>query len=216
MPESFFKLRRLLTCLALSLFVAGCETVPPAPAADFVGDTVIVTDFAQFFRLGPQQAGGADRSLRTGERVMLQRKEFGYSRVQLEDGQIGYMANEDLQPAPPEPRRKFGLREKPGRGESSPSRGRRSAPSGEEEFNYEEIPLPDPNLDPNLDIAPEEIPLEPLPEVPLPSPSGPPNQPKREPVKVPVPGPAAEPAPVGPPANTTPQEATPPPVSTST
>jgi len=215
MPELLPKLRRALACLALSLVLVGCETVPLTPAADFVGDTVIVTDYAQFFRLGPQQAGGADLSLRTGERVMLQRKEFGYSRVQLEDGQIGYIANEDLQAAPPEPRRKFGLRENQGRSEGS-SRGRQRASSGEENFEYEDIPLPDPNLDPNLDIAPEEIPLEPLPEVPLPSPDGPPNQPKREPVKIPVPGaePATAPAPVGPP--TTPQEATPPPVSTST
>ena len=96
--------------LVILLATSGCETLPLEPSPDFLGDTVIVTDYAQFFRLGPQQAGGADLSLRTGEFVMLQRKEFGYSRVQLEDGQVGYMANEDLQPAPPEPRRKRGLR----------------------------------------------------------------------------------------------------------
>lgn len=192
--------------------VAGCETTPLEPSPDFVGDTVIVSDFAQFFRLGPQQAGGADLSLRTGERVMLQRKEFGYSRVQLEDGQVGYMANEDLQPAPPEPRRKPGLRnsavstaeEKPRRGSGG---GSRRAPGTEEEF-YEDIALPDPNLD----IMPEEVPLEPLPEVEKP----PANKPARPPVQVPMPGtgPAPSSAPA-PPAEAAP-EATPPPVSTST
>lgn len=215
MPNPILKTCRVLASAVICLAAAGCETTPPpAPSANFVDDTVIVTDFAQFFRLGPQQAGGADLSLRTGERVMLQRKEFGYSRVQLEDGQIGYIANEDLQPAPPEPRRKFGLREKPGsRGDDSkPRRKQRGSASSEEDFIDADIALPDPNLD----IMPEEIPLEPLPDVPLPPPLEPPNQPKREPVKVPVPGAAPDTAPAAPPATTPPQEAPAPPVSTST
>jgi hypothetical protein len=214
MPNPILKTYRLLASAAICLAAAGCETMPPpTPAADFVDDTVVVTNYAQFFRLGPQQAGGADLSLRTGERVMLQRKEFGYSRVQLEDGQIGYMANEDLQPAPPEPRRKFGLREKPGRSGDvfTPRRTQRGSASSDEDFIDADIALPDPNLD----IMPEEIPLEPLPEVPPPL-LEPPNQPQREPVKVPVPGPAPDAAPVGPPSITPPQEAPAPPVSTST
>ena len=214
MPKPILKASRLLACALICLAAAGCETMqPPTPSPNFVDDTVIVTDFAQFFRLGPQQAGGADLSLRTGERVMLQRKEFGYSRVQLEDGQVGYMANEDLQPAPPEPRRKFGLREKPGsRGDDPTPRRKQRGTASQEDFIDADIALPDPNLD----IMPEEIPLEPLPEVPLPPPLEPPNQPKREPVKIPVPGPAPDAAPVGPPATTPPQEAPAPPVSTST
>jgi len=214
MPNPILKARRLLACALICLAVAGCETMQPlTPSPDFVDDTVIVTDFAQFFRLGPQQAGGADLSLRTGERVMLQRKEFGYSRVQLEDGQVGYMANEDLQPAPPEPRRKFGLREKPGsRGDDSAPRRKQRGPASQEDFIDTDFSLPDPNLD----IMPEEIPLEPLPEVPPPPPLEPANQPKRAPVKVPLPGPAPDAAPVGPPSVTPPQEAPAPPVSTST
>ncbi|MEI7776883.1 MAG: hypothetical protein WCK17_19165, partial [Verrucomicrobiota bacterium] len=35
--------------------------------------------------------------------VML-RKEFGYSRVMTESGQTGYVATEDIVPAPPEPK----------------------------------------------------------------------------------------------------------------
>ena len=135
-------------CGAL-LLSSGCETTPLEPSPDFIGDTVIVTDYAQFFRLGPQQAGGADLSLRTGELVMLQRKEFGYSRVQLEDGQVGYMANEDLQPAPPEQRRKRGLRSgatNAGSRSDAPGRNKRSAQTYDEEV-FEDIALPDPNLD---------------------------------------------------------------------
>lgn len=199
-------------CIGL-LFAAGCETTPLEPAPNFVGDTVIVSDYAQFFRLGPQQAGGADLSLRTGELVMLQRKEFGYSRVQLEDGQVGYMANEDLQPAPPEPRRKRGLRNGAAQtGDERPRRsGSRSAPTTEEEF-YEDIALPDPNLD----IMPEEIPIEPLPPVPTTPETPPADKPPRKPVSVPMPG--TGPAPASAPAATeeAAPEATTPPVSTST
>lgn len=158
------------TAVAAAIFAAGCETEPLEPSPNFNGDTVVVTENAEFFRLGPQQAGGADLNLRTGERVMLQRKEFGYSRVQLEDGEIGYMANEDLQPAPPEPRRRLGART------AATGRSRGGTPSGEEEF-YEDIGLPDPSLD----ILPEDVPLDPLPELsPEPAPAAAPESTPQE------------------------------------
>ena len=196
------KISSALAGLAALLFVAGCETTPLEPSPNFMGDMVINTDYAQFFRLGPQQAGGADLSLRTGECVMLQRKEFGYSRVQLEDGQVGYMANEDITPAPPEPRRKRGLQSattstEPGK------RGKRSAQTYDDDL-YEDIALPDPNLD----IMPEDVPLEPLPDL-LPSSV---DKPERAPTKIPAPGPAPAPVREGLPESTQ-QDA--PPVSTS-
>lgn len=133
-----------------ALVVAACETTPLVPMDHFVGDMVVTIDYAQFFRLGPQQAGGADRSLRANDRVMLLRKEFGYSRVQLDDDQVGYMANEDIRPAPPEPKVEKSRRKK-----ESDSGSVRS------EQYYEDIPV----VDPNLNIRPEDIPLEPLPEL---------------------------------------------------
>ena len=149
--------------LALVLSVTGCETVPLEPSPNFVGNMVVSTEYAQFFRLGPQQAGGADLSLRSGKLVMLQRKEFGYSRVQLEDGQVGYMANEDLQPAPPVAPRKRGLRSAAADGRSRNNVSGR-VPHGAQNYDEEtfnNIALPDPNLD----IMPEDVPLEPLPEL---------------------------------------------------
>ena len=198
-------IRRAGAAAAAALCLASCETVPLEPSPDFTGDMLVSTDYAQFFRLGPQQAGGADFSLRTGERVMLQRKEFGYSRVQLENGLVGYMANEDIQAAPPEPRRKRGLRSGAGRDEDSSGspRGRRRAPSAEEEV-YDEIALPDPNLD----IMPEDVPVEPLPEL-VPSSV---DKPQRAPTKIPVPTPPPAPARESLP-ETAPEAA--PPVSTS-
>jgi len=193
--------------LAILLSITGCETVPFEPSPNFVGDMVVGTDYAQFFRLGPQQAGGADLSLRSGKLVMKQRKEFGYSRVQLEDGQIGYMANEDLLPAPPEPRRKRGLRSginDGGSGGNTTGRNKRSAQTYSEEV-FEDIALPDPNLD----IMPEDVPLEPLPEL-IPSSV---DQPARTPTKVPMPG--SKPAAPATEIQSIPEEVTPP-VSTST
>ena len=192
--------------LALVLSVTGCETIPLEPSPNFVGDMVVSTEYAQFFRLGPQQAGGADLSLRSGKLVMLQRKEFGYSRVQLEDGQVGYMANEDLQPAPPEPPRKRGLRSAAADGRSrnnASGRVSRGAQDYDEE-TFNNIALPDPNLD----IMPEDVPLEPLPEL-IPAPV---DEPARVPTKIPLP----DAAPSVPTLEKLPApEATAPPVSTS-
>ena len=167
--------------LALVLSVTGCETVPLEPSPNFVGNMVVSTEYAQFFRLGPQQAGGADLSLRSGKLVMLQRKEFGYSRVQLEDGQVGYMANEDLQPAPPVAPRKRGLRSAAADGRSR-NNGSGRVPHGAQNYDEEifrNIALPDPNLD----IMPEDVPLEPLPEL-IPTPV---DEPARVPTKIPLP-----------------------------
>lgn len=182
-----------------ALLLAACETVPLVPSANFVGDMLVSVDYAQFFRLGPQQAGGADRSLRLNDRVMLLRKEFGYSRVQLEDGQVGYMANEDIKAAPPEP--------KPPR--SQRKRGGGSYDSGGAQ-SYDDLPM----ADPNLNILPEDIPLEPLPDL-LPEPVTSPGA-TPEPTR-----PATEPAPAAAPIKeslpeSTPGSESPAPVSTST
>lgn len=144
------------------------------PSPEFVPDMVVANDHAKFFKLGPQQAGGADFSLRSGDRVMLQRKEFGYSRVQLENELVGYMANEDIAPAPPETAARPRQR----------TRGSRSRDTGEApayEDDFADMPVPDPNLD----ILPEDVPLEPLPDL-LPEPPPPP----------PAPAPAAQPTPI--------------------
>lgn len=151
------------------------------PSPDFIPDMVVATDYAQFFKLGPQQAGGADFSLRAGETVMLQRKEFGYSRVQLENSLVGYMANEDITPAPPPEKPKPGKRKQGSRSGSSGSRDR-SAPVEED---FVDLPLQD--ID--LDILPEDVPLEPLPDL-LPEP--PPQAPATAPAPAPEPTPIRE------------------------
>jgi hypothetical protein len=169
-----FRFRSLIAFVGAAL-LAACETTPIGPAAEFVPDKVVSNDYSLFFRLGPQQAGGADLSLRTNEPVMLLRKEFGYSRVQLENGMVGYMANEDIQTAPeppPELKRKYAGGPK--------KKGSRSSASYQD---YEEnIPIPDPNLG----ILPDDVPLEPLPDL----------LPEGVDVTAPTPAPTPEPTPV--------------------
>lgn len=182
-------------CSGIAVFLAACQSTPVGPAPEFLPDMVVSNDYSLFFRLGPQQAGGADLSLRTNERVMLLRKEFGYSRVQLENGLVGYMANEDIQPAP-EPRPDSARK----RMQSKRGNGRRAA----QDEDYEEnVPVPDPNLG----LLPEDVPLEPLPDL-LPEPV---ENPEATPTSTPAPSPVKEHAvPEG-------RDAEPaPPVSTST
>lgn len=88
----------LAVCLAL---VVGCasETYAPDAAPEFQvrrGKTPV-------YRLGPQQAGPPDAWLAAGERVLLLRREFGFSFAQTPAGFSGYIANDDLEPAPPPP-----------------------------------------------------------------------------------------------------------------
>lgn len=193
--------RFCVPAISAAVMLCGCQTTPIDPSPDFTGDMIVVTDYSSFYRLGPQQAGGADRSLRTGERVMLLRKEFGYSRVQLEDDQIGYMANEDIQSAPPEPKPKPGKRKRGTDGSG-----------GAGEVIADDFPVEAGPADPNLDIQPEDIPIEPLPDL-LPEPT---EEPPRT-IKAPAPEPTATPTPVREalPESSPPTEA-PPPVSTST
>ena len=55
-----------------------------------------------FFRFGPQQGNGPDESLPKNTLMTLIRPSFGYCKVQLmPSAKEGYVASEDIQPAPP-------------------------------------------------------------------------------------------------------------------
>ena len=129
-------------------------------------EMMVIRDYAPFYSRGPMQHQGPDATLRVDSRVKLQRQEFGYSFVQLEDGRQGYIPSEVLAPAPPRP---------PAPPESRES-GRRSSSSSSSRGEY----LPDPVFDdtPLPDLpALEEIPLEVPPPILLDdeAPAGPPS-----------------------------------------
>lgn len=133
-------------------FLAGCasERYSPETAPEYS----IIREFTPFYRLGPQQ-GRPDASLTVDTRVKMLSREMGFSLVQLEDTRTGYVANENMAPAPPRP--------KP-REEPTESGARRRTSRSSESPAYtgppvNDIPLPDPNVPPpDLNIEPEIMP----------------------------------------------------------
>lgn len=98
------RLRMLLPCAA-AIISAGCGGGSPLQklTAQHGGKLYAVsTEAAAFYRYGPQQGNGPDRTLPRDTLVKLIRPSFGYAKVQvLEDKQQGYVAAEDLRLAPP-------------------------------------------------------------------------------------------------------------------
>ncbi len=115
---------------------------------------------AQFFKYGPAQAFGPDFNLSEGQRVKMLQREFGFSRVLLANGQSGYIATEDLKPAPPEPTPRLtaspALFPAPARSMSIAAAGQKKRSSGATRSQ----PLPEPKLDLS------DVPSPPLPTDP--------------------------------------------------
>ena len=60
----------------------------------------VVKDETPFFRYGPQQGNGPDQQLSKDSIMKVIRPSFGYVKVQLQGGESGYVASEDIRPAP--------------------------------------------------------------------------------------------------------------------
>lgn len=61
----------------------------------------VTADSASFYRYGPQQGNGPDQFLPKDTLMTVIRPSFGYCKVQLLDGPEGYVASDDIRPAPP-------------------------------------------------------------------------------------------------------------------
>ncbi len=90
-------LRLVLACAAALAFSACAASRPKK------GDVyyAVSAKMAQVYRFGPSQPTGADALLKQGQRIIMLRQEYGYSRVMTEDGMTGYIANDLIAPAPP-------------------------------------------------------------------------------------------------------------------
>ena len=86
------------------LCATSCSTSDPtAPTASNGGKYYAVSvKQAEFYLYGPQQGNGPDRKLPQDTLMMLIRPSFGYSKVQLMNGQQGYVASQDIRAAPPQ------------------------------------------------------------------------------------------------------------------
>src|SRR5690242_5481432 len=94
-----------LTFLTISLILcSGCAKLNLFGHRSKAGRTkdllAVTASQTPFYRYGPQQTQGADRQLPRGTLVTLVQHSFGYSKVRLEDGHQGFVANEDLAKAP--------------------------------------------------------------------------------------------------------------------
>ena len=90
--------------ILLGLCATSCSTSDPtAPTASNSGKYYAVSvKQAEFYLYGPQQANGPDRKLPQDTLMMLIRPSFGYSKVQLLNGQQGYVASQDIRAASPQ------------------------------------------------------------------------------------------------------------------
>ena len=91
----------VLGAFLLTLILTACSSIEYD--AETVPRMLVSQEKTSFFKHGPAQWNGPDRTLPEGEDVTVICRESGYSRVKLSDGETGYVANEALVSAPPMP-----------------------------------------------------------------------------------------------------------------
>jgi len=135
---------------------AGCTAQETAIANLKGGKLFAVTsERTSFYRYGPQQGNGPDESLPKDTLMTLVRPSWGYCKVHLLiDNKEGYVASEDIKPAPPTllaalnaPIRNSSASISSGRSERESFDVRSSEPPPPET-------LPDPDLPPTSSVEP--------------------------------------------------------------
>jgi hypothetical protein len=96
-----------MTTISAGAFLFAAVALPSActsgGTANPGGRYVVTGANAQFYKYGPAQSFGPDFVLAKGRKVTMVQRAFGYSRVTTDDGVTGYVATDDVAPAPPEP-----------------------------------------------------------------------------------------------------------------
>jgi hypothetical protein len=83
---------------ATALLLAGCASTQVG-----VGATcIVIGGGTTLYNIGPIQPSENDKQLADGQRVVVLQASQGYLRVEAESGAQGYVAAENLAPAPPE------------------------------------------------------------------------------------------------------------------
>jgi hypothetical protein len=86
----------------VSSLAAGCAS--NGKLKNFSGGTdswyAVAANQTPFYRYGPQQGNGPDSQLPHDSIMKVIRPSFGYVKVKLQDGASGYVASEDIRPAP--------------------------------------------------------------------------------------------------------------------
>lgn len=133
---------RLAAGVAVLLSLTACQTTSAGPAT---GRYVVSAEKTPFYEKGPAQGYGPDLSLTKGEEVDLVERSYGFSRVKTSLGRVGYVATEDIEPAPPPP--------PSSEPEPSSSTSRRSYRSDDQPvYTQPDIPLPEAEPTPVTDF----------------------------------------------------------------
>lgn len=99
-PASRVISRAFAVLVGVAMF-AGCATADRAkPGTRFV----VTAQRAGFYKYGPAQNFGPDYHLTKGQKLTLVTPSFGFSRFTTDDGVGGYVSNDELAVAPPEPK----------------------------------------------------------------------------------------------------------------
>jgi hypothetical protein len=109
-PKPFPALLRVLLLAAAAAVPAACTSIEYKP--DERPRMVVTDEHTPVYFRGPAQGNGPDLSLAKGDEVLVLRREFGFSVVRTTGGQTGYVANDALSPAPPEPAGPSGAEER--------------------------------------------------------------------------------------------------------
>jgi len=91
--------RFVLLALAASLAGGCASSLGPVLSGTTDRWYAVTAGETPFYRYGPQQASGPDMKLPHDSIMKVIRPSFGYVKVQLQDGESGYVAGEDIQPA---------------------------------------------------------------------------------------------------------------------
>jgi hypothetical protein len=145
-----------LLCVILFGGCKGFETTKD------IGFYAVSAKRTRVYRFGPGQMSAGDTTLTEGSRLVMLRREYGYSRVMTPDGQKGFVLTADIEPARTEPGDSRGpnLAPQPPRGSGAPgvsSANRSVLQSGALFENTEVLPLPqDPDaVPPPIDQEPK-------------------------------------------------------------
>ena len=90
----------LLVWSCIALLGSGCATSSPDDGQQATELYQVTAENTPFYRMGPQQPAGPDLSLEKGRVVKMLKRSYGYSRIELDNTWAGYVATEDLEPAP--------------------------------------------------------------------------------------------------------------------
>ncbi len=146
------------------LSLIACQT-PDGPIDASEAEDYEVASVTPFYRLGPQQPSGPDLSLEEGRRVKMLKRSFGFSQVMLDNGWDGWVATEEIRPAPELPpfpeadalrSSLVGLDNNP----AIVSRSRSASSTGQREVTPD---LPSPENFDDSDFAPVDLAVDPAP-----------------------------------------------------